>query len=246
MDGACHDVTGGKRVQRVHLVHELFALVVLENSAKTAHCFGDEEWFFEAWCVQTSRMELHELDVLEGGSGACCNRHAVTTAVGRANCILPNAACAAGRENGCLGVDAFDFASLLVDDFCADAALGLAFAFANQVLDVAILEIVDVLLLVELAKEGAHDFLAGEVRCVQNAVVAVSAFEVRSNCDLSSGDGVNWTPHLTSCLMVAGPLLVKMLTGSFLQRPAPASSVSAMWNSNLSVFSVTVAIPPWA
>ena len=68
----------------------------------------------------------------------------------------------------------------------------------------------------------------------------------RSNFDLSSGDGVNWTPHLTSCLMVAGPLLVNMLTGSFLQRPAPASSVSAMWNSNLSDFSVTVAMPPCA
>ena len=187
MDGASHDVAGGQRVERVHLVHEFFALVVLEDAAKAANGFGDEERLLEAGCIQTCGVELHEFDVLEGGPCTGGNRHAVAAAVGRANGVLPDAACAACRENRRFRINAFDFASLLVDDFCTDATLGFAFAFANQVLDVAVFEVVDFLLFVELAEESAHDFFAGEVCGMQNAVVTVSAFEVEVKLRLVFG-----------------------------------------------------------
>ena len=94
VDGASDDVAGREGVQRVHLVHEFFALVVLENAAETADSFGNEERLLELGSVQACGVELHELDILEGGTCAGCNRHAVTTAIGRANGVLPNAACA--------------------------------------------------------------------------------------------------------------------------------------------------------
>ena len=66
-----------------------------------------------------------------------------------------------------------------MDDLCTHAALVLAFALADEVLDVAVLYIMDVLVLVQFAQQRTHDFLAGEVRRVQDAVVAVAAFEVQ-------------------------------------------------------------------
>ena len=74
-----------------------------------------------------------------------------------------------------------------MDNLCTDAALVLAFAFANQVLDIAVFKVVDVLLFVKLAEEGAHDLFTGEVSGVQNAVVAVSAFEVKVELRLVFG-----------------------------------------------------------
>ncbi len=174
-------------MQRVHLVHEFFALVVLEDAAETANGLGDEERLLEARCVQTCGVELHELDVLQGGPCTGGNRHAVAAAVGRAHRVLPNAACTACRKDCRFRINAFDFACLLVDNLCADATLVLAFAFANQILDVAVFKVVDFLLLVELAEERSHDFFAGEVSGVQNAVVAVSAFEVEVELRLVFG-----------------------------------------------------------
>ena len=189
VDGAGHDVAGRERVQRVHLVHELFALVVLEDAAKAANRFRNQERLLEARRVETGGVELHELDVLQGRTGACRNRHAVATAVGRANGVLPNAPGSAGRKYRRLCVEVFDNARLLVDNLGAHAALGLAFALAEEVLDVAVLDIVDVLVLVELAQERAHDLLTGEVRRVQDAVVAVPAFEVQVELRLVGGVG---------------------------------------------------------
>ena len=152
-------------------------------------------------------MELHELDVLEGGACAGCNRHAVTTAIGRADGVLPNAACTTCRKDGGLGVDAFDFTGLLVNNLCADAALVLAFAFANQVLDVAVFKVIDVLLLVKFAEEGAHDLFTGEVCGVQNAVVAVSAFEVEVELRLVFGRRCELDAPLDELLDGCGPAL---------------------------------------
>ena len=219
VDGACHDVAGGKRVQRVHLVHEFFALVVLKDAAETAYRFGDEEGFLEARCVQTCGVELHEFDVLKGGPCTCCNGHAVSATVGRADCVLPDAACAAGREDGRFRVDAFDFAGLLVDDLGADAALVLAFAFANQVLDVAVFEVVYFLLLVKFAEEGAHNLFAGEVRGVQNAVVAVSAFEVEVELRLVFGRRCELDAPLDELLYGGWPALGQDVDGFFFAEP---------------------------
>ena len=66
-----------------------------------------------------------------------------------------------------------------MDDFGTDALLGFAVSFADQVFDVAVFQVVDVLLLVELGQEGTHDFFAGKVRGMQYAVVAVAAFQVQ-------------------------------------------------------------------
>ena len=78
-------------------------------------------------------MELHKFDILQCGTCACRNRHAVTAAVVRADGVLPDTACTAGRKDGCLCVKVFDKARLLVDNLCAYAALCLAFTLANQV-----------------------------------------------------------------------------------------------------------------
>ena len=39
VDGTGHDIAGGQGMQRVHLVHEFFTLVVLQDSAEAAHRF---------------------------------------------------------------------------------------------------------------------------------------------------------------------------------------------------------------
>ena len=179
VDGAGDDIAGRERMERVHLVHEFFTLVVLEDAAETADGFRNQEGLLELGRVKAGRVELHELDVLQGGPGTGGNRHAVATAVGRADGVLPDAACATGRKDGRLRVDVFHFAGFLVDDLCADATLCLAGSFYDEVLDVAVFEVVDVLLLVEFAEQRAHDFFTGEVRGMQDAVVAVSAFEVQ-------------------------------------------------------------------
>ena len=64
VDGSGHDVAGGQRMERVHLVHEFFALVVLEDSTKAADRFRNQEGLLEARGVKTCGVELHELDVL--------------------------------------------------------------------------------------------------------------------------------------------------------------------------------------
>lgn len=123
-------------------------------------------------------VELHEFDVLQCCTCTGCNGHAVAAAVGRAYGVLPDTSGATGRKDCGLGVDVFDFACLLVNDLCADAALFLAFALADQVLDVAVFKVIDVLLLVKFAEEGAHDFLSGKVCGVEDAVMAVAAFQM--------------------------------------------------------------------
>ena len=178
VDGTGHDVAGGEGMQRVDLVHEFFALVVFEDAAESADRFRDEEGFLELRGIQTCRVELHELNVLEGSACAGGNRHAVATTVVRAHGVLPDASGSARRKDGRLRIEVLDNAGLLVDNLCTDAALGLAGSGADEVLDIAVLEVVDVLLLVELAEERPHDFLAGEVCGVQNAVVAVAALKV--------------------------------------------------------------------
>ena len=132
-------------------------------------------------------MELHELDVLQGGSSTGGDGHAVTAAVRRADGVLPDATCAACRKHGGLGVNLFDFSGFLVDDFGTDALFGLARALANQVLDVAVFQVVDVLLLVELCQEGPHNLLAGKVCGMQYAVVAVATFQVQVELGLVRG-----------------------------------------------------------
>ena len=47
----------------------------------------------------------------------------------------------------------------------------------------------DVLVLVQFAQQRAHDFLAGEVGRMQDAVVAVAAFEVQVELGLVDGRG---------------------------------------------------------
>ena len=74
-----------------------------------------------------------------------------------------------------------------MDDFGTDALLGLARAFANQVLDVAVFQVVDVFLLVELGQEGTHNFLAGKVCGMQYAVVAVATLQVQVELGLVRG-----------------------------------------------------------
>ena len=179
VDGARHDIARGEGVQRMHLVHEFFALVVLEDSAESAYRFRNQEGLLEARGVKARGVELHEFDILECRTCACRNRHAVTAAVVRADGVLPDSACTAGRKDGGLCIKVLDNARLLVDNLCAYAALSLAFTLANQVLDIAVFNVVDVLVVVELGEEGSHDFLAGKVRRVQDAVVAMAAFEVQ-------------------------------------------------------------------
>ena len=118
-------------MERVHLVHEFFTLVVLEDSAESANRFRNQEGFLEAWGVERGGVELHEFNVLE-----CCpctggNGHAVPTTVRGAYGVLPNTACSACRKHCGLGVKVFYKSRFLVDDFGTNALLCLACSFAD-------------------------------------------------------------------------------------------------------------------
>ena len=132
-------------------------------------------------------MELHELNVLQGGPCTGCDGHAVAAAIRRADGILPDASGTTCRKDGSFGVNLLNFTCFLVDNLGTDALLGLAVSFADQVLDVAVFQVVNVLLLVEFGQESTHDFLAGKVCGMQNAVVAVASFQVQVKLRLVRG-----------------------------------------------------------
>ena len=94
----------------------------------------------------------------------------------------PEASSTACSHDGHLGENRFDFPGLLVDDLCAQGS-GLVLV-QNQIGDQRVFKEGDVREFMDLHKEGSHDFLAGQVRGMENTAMAVAAFEVKVKADV--------------------------------------------------------------
>ena len=107
-------------VRRIAL-HEALAAAVGEIGALAARALGDED----AGAVDARRVELHELHVFQGKTGAQHHGVAVARAGVRARAGEVGAAVAAGGEDGLLGAEAMQAAvvELEGDDAAAGAIL---------------------------------------------------------------------------------------------------------------------------
>ena len=117
------DVARREAPARIVLLHELAAMLVHENGTFAANGLGNEETL-RLRMVEASRMELDELHVLDLRAGAPRERYAVASRrVGIAGVEI-DLATAASRKHSIRRANRVYLASLLVEDVCANAAVG--------------------------------------------------------------------------------------------------------------------------
>ncbi len=178
VDRARYDVPRRERAARVVALHEIFAAIVPQNSAFSAHCFGNQKRF-RLRMKQAGRMKLDELHVRDHRARAPRHRHAVARRDVRVCRVQINFSAAAGREHDAIRADRFHLSVFFIENvdaeatiFCREAKL----ARSDQIHRHVIFQKIDMRLPTQLAQQNLLDLLAGHVLHMQDAPFGVTAF----------------------------------------------------------------------
>lgn len=167
--GSRDDVTRGKILGgRGVSLHESLTLRVEEVSTFTTRTFGDQA----SSTVNTSRVELNKLEILEGKTGTRNHGHTVTSAgVGRGGGEVGTTVTTGGKD-GLMGAEAVNRAVLHVEGGDTDTLAILHDQVKSEVLDEEV-GVVAKRLTVEGVKHGVSSSVGGGGTSVSLATLAV-------------------------------------------------------------------------